>query len=535
MKCPICNTITEKGGITLELRVLVVKRKCMLILLLSTALLGGGCSAAPSFPRASGGVIDLRQWDFSLNGPVDLAGDWHIYWEQLVRTTGDGGEKPKSDGFFPMPGTWNEWPDSRNPVGGTGFATFTLKILLPPEMRSAGLWIPNASTAYELWINGEKIESCGTVGTSREASDPAYRMRTAHFETVENRASLLLQVSNFHHRRGGMWKPLQIGTVDQIDSLLTIETMYDLLLFGSFLMMGIYNLFLFLRTPGGPRAALLLSAMFWVLALRVLLLGQMLITQFLPDIQWLVQLKTEYLTSHAVPVLFIWALDRIYPGKLGRGFLWSMTGFVAFNSLVMLATPVLFYSRLVLYFLMAVLTALLYAAVRFIAVVLKGDKGALIIVGAVVIFFLIVFGETIHYRELILSRDFTPFGFLVTLILGPSSHSSSTYLVSTMATLLVLFISTNLLVLKVSSSLLMLQSSVDNSSSTEELIIRYGVTPREAELLELVARGYSNKEIAAELFISEGTVKNHLHHIMTKLRVRNRTELSLRVRTRGAP
>lgn len=506
----------------------------MLILLLSAALLGGGCSAAPSFPQASRGEIDLRYWDFGQNGPVDLAGDWHIYWEQLVTPTGMGGETPKSDGFFSMPGTWNQWPDSRNPVGGTGFATFTLDILLPPEMTRAGLWVPNASTAYELWINGEKIEGCGTVGTSRESSDPAYRMRTAQFETAGKRVSLLLQVSNFHHRRGGMWKPLQIGTVDQINSLLTIETMYDLLLFGSFLMMGIYNLFLFLRTPGSPRAALILSAMFWVLALRVLLLGQMLITQFLPEIPWVIQLKTEYLTSHAVPVLFIWALDRIYPEKLGRRFLLGMTGFVALNSLVMLATPVLFYSRLVLYFLMAVLAALLYAAIRFIAVVLKGDKGALIIVGAVVIFFLIVFGETIHYRELILSRDFTPFGFLINLILGSSFHSSSVYLASTVATLLVLFISTNLLVLKVSSSLLMLQSPADHSSCTEELIIRYGVTPREAELLELVAKGYSNKEIAAQLFISEGTVKNHLHHIMTKLKVRNRTELSLRVRARGA-
>ena len=506
----------------------------MLILLLWAALLGGGCSAAPSFPRASEGVIDLRQWDFGRNGPVDLAGEWHIYWKQLLGPAGDGGEQPKPDGFFLMPGTWNQWPDSRNPVGGTGFATFTLDILLPPEMTRAGLWIPNASTAYKLWINGKEIVGCGTVGTSRESSEPEYRMRTVQFETDDNRASLLLQVSNFHHRRGGMWKPLQIGTVDQINSLLTIETMYDLLLFGSFLMMGIYNLFLFLRTPGGPGAALLLSAMFWVLALRVLLLGQMLITQFIPDIQWLVQIKTEYLTSHAVPILFIWALDRIYPGKLGRWFLLGMSGFVALNSLIMLATPVLFYSRLVLYFLMVVLAALLYAAIRFVAVVLKGDKGALIIVGAVVIFFLIVFGETIHYRELILSRDFTPFGFLITLILGPSFHSSSAYLVSAIATLLILFISTNLLVLKASPALLMLQNPSADSGTTEELIIRYGVTPREAELLELVARGYSNKEIAAELFISEGTVKNHLHHIMTKLKVRNRTELSLRVRTRDA-
>ncbi|WP_047522900.1 response regulator [Microbacterium sp. ZOR0019] len=48
------------------------------------------------------------------------------------------------------------------------------------------------------------------------------------------------------------------------------------------------------------------------------------------------------------------------------------------------------------------------------------------------------------------------------------------------------------------------------------------LTAREIEVLELLARGYSNKELGHALFVSEGTVKSHLHHIYTKLRVDNR-------------
>lgn len=49
------------------------------------------------------------------------------------------------------------------------------------------------------------------------------------------------------------------------------------------------------------------------------------------------------------------------------------------------------------------------------------------------------------------------------------------------------------------------------------------LSPRELELVQLLARGQTNKEIAAELFISQSTVKTHLIHIYDKLGVDNRT------------
>jgi DNA-binding NarL/FixJ family response regulator len=51
------------------------------------------------------------------------------------------------------------------------------------------------------------------------------------------------------------------------------------------------------------------------------------------------------------------------------------------------------------------------------------------------------------------------------------------------------------------------------------------LSEREKEVLTLVARGFSNKEIAQELFLSEGTVKAHVSHIMAKLTVDRRTDL----------
>jgi DNA-binding NarL/FixJ family response regulator len=50
------------------------------------------------------------------------------------------------------------------------------------------------------------------------------------------------------------------------------------------------------------------------------------------------------------------------------------------------------------------------------------------------------------------------------------------------------------------------------------------LTRREAEVLELVAEGLSNKEIAGRLTITEGTVKNHVHNALEKLHLSNRVQ-----------
>jgi len=58
----------------------------------------------------------------------------------------------------------------------------------------------------------------------------------------------------------------------------------------------------------------------------------------------------------------------------------------------------------------------------------------------------------------------------------------------------------------------------------EERVRELGITPRELEILEALAAGLSNKEIADRLFVSENTVKTHAARVFAKLSARRRTQ-----------
>jgi two-component system, NarL family, response regulator LiaR len=62
---------------------------------------------------------------------------------------------------------------------------------------------------------------------------------------------------------------------------------------------------------------------------------------------------------------------------------------------------------------------------------------------------------------------------------------------------------------------------------------RLGITPRELEVLQLVARGLSNREIGETLFVSENTVKTHCSRVFDKLGARRRTEAVKRSKELG--
>jgi DNA-binding NarL/FixJ family response regulator len=67
-------------------------------------------------------------------------------------------------------------------------------------------------------------------------------------------------------------------------------------------------------------------------------------------------------------------------------------------------------------------------------------------------------------------------------------------------------------------------TSLARRAAQQEQIPTPVLTTRELEVLRLVAKGMSNRDVAEELFISENTVKNHVRNILEKLHLHSRME-----------
>ena len=73
------------------------------------------------------------------------------------------------------------------------------------------------------------------------------------------------------------------------------------------------------------------------------------------------------------------------------------------------------------------------------------------------------------------------------------------------------------------ASQMILKSSIIKNKDIE----RYRLSEKEINIIEGIARGLSNKEIAEELFLSEGTIKNNITSILSKLELRDRTQIAI--------
>lgn len=259
---------------------------CRLLLCLCWA-----CAAPAPAPLARDGVLDLRETPREASQMLPLNGEWELWWGELLQPDQLAEHAPT--GLLAVPGSWDG-------IGGgaEGYATLRLKVLLPPGSTPLALSSDALSVAHRMWINGVEVQSAGVVGTSAATEVPDVRPLILTLDEPGDALEVVLQISNFHHRVGGIRRAIELGEPARAHWLAHRATILDVGVTWTFALNGLY--FLVLSQMRSRQHATLCFAVFCLdLALRASVAGStQTLRTLLPELSWLAALRIEYVSTY---------------------------------------------------------------------------------------------------------------------------------------------------------------------------------------------------------------------------------------------
>lgn len=225
----------------------MIQKKIFLIVITIILILSStGCERINNAPKPENGILYLGSWDFEKSGIVSLDGEWSFFWNKLLSYAD---LKGKEQGInVRVPETWNSYKTEHEFLPGTGVATYRLRVETNlPKGALLALRLKTVSSAYNVFINDEFLVGAGTVGTDAETEQGEYNPQTAVFRVPDKQFDIIIQVSNFHYARGGIWDSLYLGNADQIHRYDNMLTGRETLLLGVLIIVALFYLAIFFQ------------------------------------------------------------------------------------------------------------------------------------------------------------------------------------------------------------------------------------------------------------------------------------------------
>ena len=361
-------------------------------------------------PRAVNGILDLSDWDLKKDGPVDLVGEYEFYWmqhltpEDFSKTT--PGEKAE---FIKVPGYWAGHQLGAKELPGQGYVTYRLTVILNKQKESLALRTVEISNAYIIFVNGQKVGSLGIPGNSFETTVPRQFPQIFDIAHRTNQMEIIIQVSNFHHRRGGIWEIIQLGREKDMRKAQSKRLSFDLFLIGSMVLMALYHLGLFIVRKK-DRSPLYFSIFCFLMAIRSLTTGGRSLVLLFPEISWELMLKFEYLSFYLAVPAFAMFMRSIFQ-KFSERFLRLLEILAIAFSAVVIFTPARFFSHTLNILEIITLGTLIYGLYVIFASLSQKRIEAFVFLLGFSILFLAIINDMLHVENIIHTGFFAQFGF----------------------------------------------------------------------------------------------------------------------------
>ena len=395
------------------------------IIIISLILIVSSCGFInkSNIPKAHEGYLDLSNWDLEKNGIIDLDGEWGFYWNQLLSPSDFLDSKlPEKSGYINVPDTWetNKLPAN---ISGQGYATYHLIIKLHPlNGNKLALKYLDASTSFTLWVDGEKLHTAGITGTSRSTTIPEYAPGVIDFCSSDREVEVIINISNFHHRTGGFWESISLGTEKEIHRVNSRSHYSDAILMGGILILSFYHLILY-GIKKTDKKILILGIFCFVIFVRGVSTGEMLLYVYLTDLSRDVSSRIEYVSFFSAMAVFMVFLKVSFPKEIHKTVAnFFVTCFLAvsiFSSLF----PISISSYILPFVQILSLVAAIYAVIMVVMAVVRKRPGSKVFLIGFIIIIISLLNDILYARLVINSIYLSPVALVIFILLQTSDLS----------------------------------------------------------------------------------------------------------------
>ena len=316
------------------------KAICILNLFLTfgfTTLLGH-----QAFPVPGNGILDLRSTVLNDETILNLNGEWIFYWERLL--TPENYDQYSTSGIpVTVPSYWDRYTIDGKSLPGSGYGTYSLMILLPEGFNSVLCFdIPVFDVAYKFYLNDRLVSQNGEVGTSLKEEKPWYKPESFCLGVNSDTLHLMVQVSNFHHRRGGFWRSVVMGHSDKVLGRLERQRIYNYSTIGVLFFFMIFFL-IFWSFTRREITMLLFALTTMGILMRSVNTGLYFSNSFIYT-PWSWQIRMEYLGSYLAQLFGMLFLHKLFPRPYMKRIIQLNTIVVTLASISLFILPVRYFS-----------------------------------------------------------------------------------------------------------------------------------------------------------------------------------------------
>ena len=245
--------------------------------------------------------------------------------------------------------------------------------MLPAGYRkSLGFDLPVFDSSYDIYINNTYYGGNGVPGKSETETRPEYRRNFFRFDPQSDTLSVIINVANYSHRRGGFWLPVKMGTFDNLRKQLANSWALDWATISLLVGFSFFFFFFFLIFPKENIMGFFCMATIG-LALRPLFTSHFLIYDFF-NISWTWTIRFEYLALFLAILGWQWFACILYPTRLFRQFSIFMTLFFSIAFILTLFLPVKVFSYATFIVYPELLILMIYSIVMSFIGILKRNR-----------------------------------------------------------------------------------------------------------------------------------------------------------------